>query len=461
MRIIKNIKVSVKLIALFVIILALEIATVVTGIKGVAAGSELAKTYGTRLGVIGFILAVIIVVSAFMLAFQITRPIRLLSKDVDKLKDGDLSVVPESDTKDEIGMLSNDIGQMSKAFSSYINEIDRRLSAISNGDLSTQNEVEFVGDFKNIGKALDALNNTMNSIMGEIAQASELVASGSETVASAAQLLAEGSTEQAGSVKNVSDTMKIVNEKIRLNAEKSSQADEKATDIRGQADKSHDDMVRMVEAMEDISEKSNEIAKIIKTIDDIAFNTNILALNAAVEAARAGEAGEGFAVVAEEVRNLAGKSQEAAANTAGLIEGTISSVNSGTEIARATAETLNKVVSGVQEISEVIGQISSATNEQAETIANVTSAIDDINNVIQTTSATAEESAASSQELSAQSGVLQSIVEKFKAGGGKRERRYSAIENKTAGYIGTGSKKAKEKDETDPLRIGVNSDSKY
>ena len=422
------------------------------------------KTTQSKITYLAVFLTILIVTSALYLSFSIARPVRLLSKDVKAIKEGDITVTPSSDKYDEVGILVNGVGDMAEALRGYIGEIDRRLSAIAAGDLTTENEVDFIGDFASIGKALDKINDTMDGIMTEIAHTSDLVASGSDHVASAAQLLAEGATEQAGSVQEVSSTMKLVNEGIRANAVRSKDADEAAGDIRAKADKSHEDMVRMVEAMEDISGKSNEIAKIIKTIDDIAFNTNILALNAAVEAARAGDAGEGFAVVAEEVRNLAGKSQEAAANTATLIESTIASVNSGTDIARTTAEALNAVVNGVQDISDAIGQINAATSEQAATISQVTTAIGQINDVIQTTSATAQQSAASSEELSAQSGVLKDLVDKFTLKNGYRVYKGPALSDKRADRPQIAAKREKaekSEDEEEILRIGVDSDSKY
>ena len=201
---------------------------------------------------------------------------------------------------------------------------------------------------------------------------------------------------------------------MKQNADNAQQANAKAGSISTEMNVSNEKMQLMIQAMEDISHCSNEISKIIKTIEDIAFQTNILALNAAVEAARAGTAGKGFAVVADEVRSLASKSAESSKNTSVLIENSLKAVENGTRIADETAQSLYQAVNGVNEMTAIIGQISEASSAQAHSISQVTLGIDQISSVVQTNSATAQESAAASEELSSQSQMMKNLVNKFK-----------------------------------------------
>lgn len=209
-------------------------------------------------------------------------------------------------------------------------------------------------------------------------------------------------------------TINEISNQVKSNAENAHNVNKLADDVGLKMTESNQQMQTMIEAMKEISSSSSEIGKIIKTIEDIAFQTNILALNAAVEAARAGEAGKGFAVVADEVRNLASKSAEASKNTAVLIESSILAVEKGTKIADETAHTLLESVEGAQKVTRTIDQISKASEEQASSISQITQGIDQISNVVQTNSATAEESAAASEELSGQAQILKGLISQFK-----------------------------------------------
>ena len=236
----------------------------------------------------------------------------------------------------------------------------------------------------------------------------------SDQVSSGAQALSQGATEQASSVEELAASINEISNNINQTAQQAQDASDKSMQVGEKAGESNNRMHDMLQAMADINASSGEIGKIIKTIEDIAFQTNILALNAAVEAARAGAAGKGFAVVADEVRNLASKSAEASKNTAVLIENSLQAVENGKRIADETAQSLEVVISDIQEASSLMGSIAKAATDQAESISQITLGIDQISSVVQTNSATAEESAAASEELSGQAQILNELVRKFR-----------------------------------------------
>ena len=289
------------------------------------------------------------------------------------------------------------------------------MASMATGNFDLAPAKPFIGDFKNIEDSITRFIISMSKTIKNLEQTSSVVTNSAEQVSDNAQVLARGATEQAASLQELLATITEVNEHVKINAVNTRKADEMSQGANAAIADSNEQMNKLRAAMADINTSSLEISKIIKTIEDIAFQTNILALNAAVEAARAGAAGKGFAVVADEVRNLATKSSEAAKNTTALIEASVMSVNSGVTLTELTAKDLNAVVSGAQETADFIVQIREATEEQARLLSEVTTGIGQVSEVVQTNSATAEESAAASEELSGQAEMLDSILSGFVA----------------------------------------------
>ncbi|MEG1687742.1 MAG: methyl-accepting chemotaxis protein, partial [Angelakisella sp.] len=344
-------------------------------------------------------------VSALRVANAISKPIHACSKRLELLAGGDLKTeVPQVRTKDETSILANATQTIVATLNEIISDEDYLLSEMSNGnfDIHSRAADRYVGDFQSILQSIQQINSSLGSTLSQINNAAEQVASGSGQVASGAQALSQGATEQASSVEELSATITEIAGQVRQNAENTKNANEQAAIVKGEIENGDKQMRALAAAMQDINNSSGEIAKIIKTIEDIAFQTNILALNAAVEAARAGAAGKGFAVVADEVRNLASKSSEAAKNTTVLISHSIEAVGNGTRMADSTAGALDRITTGAAKISALVAQIAAASGEQAVSIAQVNEGVSQISDVVQNNSATAEESAAASEELSGQ-----------------------------------------------------------
>ncbi len=364
-----------------------------------------------------FVCALVAILLAILLSLRITRgivaPIMEVERAADRMSQGDLSAEILYESGDEIGRLAESMRSSMRTLSGYIHQIDEIMGEMAEGNFVIDIHEDFIGDFSNIQISMEGFVEKISQALGHVSQISGQVAGNSGQIADRAQQLSQGATEQASSVEELAATINTISEQVKSNAENAKQASDKTTYISEQIAESNVHMQEMMKAMSDISNSSKEIGKIVKTIEDIAFQTNILALNAAVEAARAGEAGKGFAVVADEVRNLASKSAEASNQTTILIENSLRVVEAGSGIADATAQSLENVVAGAKEITDAIQKISAASTEQSTSLLEITQGVDQISSVVQSTSITAEGNATSSQELSDQAETLEKIVERF------------------------------------------------
>jgi methyl-accepting chemotaxis protein len=311
--------------------------------------------------------------------------------------------------------------------SKQLNRLVKVAGQIAEGDLDVTIEVNSKDEVGTLAMAFKKMTENVNEVLTNINAASEQVASGSKQVSDSSIALSQGATEQASSIEELTASLEEISEQTKLNAQNANQANELADVAKINAEHGNLQMTEMLKAMEEINDSSSNISKIIKVIDEIAFQTNILALNAAVEAARAGQHGKGFAVVAEEVRNLAARSANAAKETTDMIEGSIKKVESGTKIANETAVALSKIVTDVTKAASLVGEIAVASNEQALGIEQINQGIMQISEVIQTNSATSEESASASEELSSQSLILKEMVGNFKLK--QTVSNYSKIDN--------------------------------
>lgn len=347
------------------------------------------------------------------LANSIVKPIIKIGSAMSKVAEGDLDVVVDHKSNDETGRLAREINSTVAALKSYVSEISEASHQMSLGDFNWSSDTEFKGDFAQIAHSLDDMTLALSAAMDKINTATAGVSMGASQIADGAAALAEGASKQAGAVGDLTNSIVEMKEKVSSNAGMASEASSRS-DLAGvQISASNESMKNMTLAMNDIHDKSSQIGNIIKTIEDIAFQTNILALNAAIEAARAGEAGKGFAVVADEVRNLAVKSAEAANSTTELINQTLESVNKGTGIANETAEKLNSAVEVTNQAVELINRINSVSIEQAELIDRININVENISEVVHKNAASAEQSAASGAELSNQAKELRALTEQF------------------------------------------------
>jgi len=370
--------------------------------------------------VLAIIMLIISVVASRIIGRAIARPIVACSNRLELLAEGDLTTpAPEVKGRDEVSVLAKSLDELIQDFKGIVYEIHDCLGSIADGDLSKDiDDTMYPGEFAEIKENMLTISEKLNNTLGQIELATEQVFTGSQQVSAGAQSLAQGATEQASSIQEVAATVNEVSDRVKHTADNANAAKNQSEQSNEKLNECSEQMRDMVEAMNEINEKSVEIGKIIKVIEDIAFQTNILALNAAVEAARAGAAGKGFAVVADEVRNLAAKSEEASKSTVALIEGSTKSVEDGMQILGMTAETLDEVVGYSQKSAELVNEIAADAEYQSNAVTQIREAIEQVSSVVQTTSATSEQSAATSEELSSQAQILKTMVEQFQLKGG-------------------------------------------
>lgn len=377
------------------------------------------KTMVIALVIVGIILSAFSLVGSVLVFVTINvkliKPIQKISVEMENIAQGNMS--SDFDLKPDesmIGKLTGSVLSAREYTKQMINELTHTLNEIANGNVSFDIEYDYRGEWNGAKTALQDILQTMNDDYSNIRSAAELVADASKQVAYGSQALSDGATEQASSLEELSSAFEEMAQNIRDSAANAKNASELSNIAATALEKGNREMGEMLEAMDRIEKKSAEIVNIIKTIENIAFQTNILALNAAVEAARAGEAGKGFAVVADEVRNLAGKSAQAAKSTTELIEDSNAAVAVGMKIVRETASTMNSGMEKSLQTNSLINEIAVMAERQASAIEQITYGVDQISAVVQANTATAEESAAASEEMSAQAMMLDEMLQKYK-----------------------------------------------
>jgi methyl-accepting chemotaxis protein len=375
----------------------------------------------TRFSVIFVVAYTIVLIVAFIIGKRMGRPLAALSAFMRRAgTTGDILYTPEDEQAlnsaiengGEIGQLVKDSG----VFIDHIIAASGELESIANGDLTV--EIKALSGQDTMANSLNKMIENLNKLFNEVHNSATQVSNGSSQISNGASSLSSGAVEQAASIEELSTSIENIRIQTSRNAEIAKQAAVMSDEISANAEKGSAQMNHMIQAVTEINAASEQISRVIKVIDDIAFQTNILALNAAVEAARAGQHGKGFAVVAEEVRNLASKSAEAAKNTGGLIENSVEKANLGMSIAAETADSLKEIVTGINHSAETINKIAEECHEQANLISMLNNGIEQVSQIVQQNSAAAQESAASSQEMNAQSVMLENLISQFKLKGG-------------------------------------------
>lgn len=365
------------------------------------------------------ILAVSVIgfVALYLFVFSVLRralaPIQEIEDAAKKLAEGKLDLSIAYESNNELGSLADSLRTSVAIMYTYVKDIDRAMKEMANGNFNIEAGQPFIGDFKGIEDSIGAFIMDISKTLTTIKESSKEVSYGSEQVADAAQILADGASEQSLSVQDLLAAVSDISLQVHENSKNAEEATSMANEATAAIASSNVQMHGLRIAMEDISEKSEEISKIIKTIEDIAFQTNILSLNASVEAARAGAAGTGFVVVANEVRDLANKSNEAAKNITLLISKTVTSVDNGVKITNATAKDLEEAVEGAKATTAVISNIAVATGEQAKLLEKINVNVEKIENIVQSNSAASEETAATSEELATNADLMANLVSKF------------------------------------------------
>lgn len=385
-------------------------------------------------------LAAGIVISLAMtgaLTGMLLKPIRAIEKAMKQVANGDFKQVElDYESRDELGQLSDSVRGTINKLDIITDDLAYMCNELGGGNFTVKSEhiADYTGDYFNILKGLRYIRDTLTDTLVHIDLSSGQVLSGSQQVADGSQSLAQGATEQASAVQELLASMTEMQQQVKDNADHAANASRMAGEAGEGVAESNRIMGELMEAMENINATSNEISKVIKSIDDIAFQTNILALNAAVEAARAGSAGKGFAVVADEVRSLAAKSAESVKTTTVLIQNTLDAIAKGSSLANSTSEALHGVVAKASAVNDRVVEISRASADQLNAVTQMTIGIEQISAVIQSTSATAEESAAASEELSGQANILKDMISKFQLDENAMSSAGSSYHNDTLGF---------------------------
>lgn len=363
------------------------------------------------------VFSIVSLVLAIFLAKRLTKsivvPLQEIEMATKDIAEGNLHTVITYESGDEIGQMAQGLRTSIEKIAGYIEDIDNVMESMANGNFNVGFTNEFIGDFKNIENSLERFTLKISRSFEEIAVSVSQVSGGSAQIAESAQSLADGSANQAGIIRELSETVTDITRHISENAQNAVEISDEVEEVTRKISYGNEKMQEMVGAMDSIRKTSQEISKIIQTINEIASQTNLLALNASIEAARAGEAGKGFSVVANQVSLLAGQSTEAANSSSQLIEASLKAVEQGTVVADAAAKELGIVVEGTDSIKKKIGSIASASSEQAESIIQIDSGISQIAQVVDTNAATAEENSAASEELTGQAQTLKALTDQF------------------------------------------------